>query len=309
MTGVLDRVDLRTRLAGRNRLELLLFRLGGRQRYGINVFKVREVIHCPSLVRLPDASDAVCGVAHLRGRTVGILDLSRALGGPAQERPDECFVIISEYNRTVQGFLVQGVERIVNIAWEEVHQPPAGLGRYSYLTAVTEVDGSLVEVIDVEKILAEVTGGRDDDDRPAAASPAADVKPVLVVDDSAIARKQITRALDRLGVSYHVACNGRQALDMLQQWAADETPIEEQLSMVISDIEMPEMDGYTFTKEIKQDSRTAGLYVLLHSSLSGVFNEAMVARVGADHFLAKFHAEELSQLVAARCGLPAPEAD
>ncbi len=310
MAGVLDRVDLRTRLAGHNRLELLLFGLGGRQRYGINVFKVREVIHCPPLTRLPEAKASVCGVAHLRGRTISIVDLSRALGGPPQERPEECFVIIAEYNRTVQGFLVRGVERIVNVAWEEIHQPPPGLGRGSYLTAVTEVDGTLVQIIDVEKILVEVTGERYDDElHPAVGADAAGrIQPVLVVDDSAIARKQIALALEKLEIPYHLACNGRQALEMIQQWAADERPIGERLSMVISDIEMPEMDGYTLTKEIKRDPRTADLFVLLHSSLSGVFNESMVERVGADRFLAKFRADELQRLVAEQCGLAAPAA-
>ena len=123
------------------------------------------------------------------------------------------------------------------------------------------------------------------------------IKPIFVVDDSTVARKQITRALDQAGLHYITATNGREALEMLQGWCQGDIDIHDQISMVISDIEMPEMDGYTLTKEIKDDPRLKGLYVLLHSSLSGVFNESMVQQVGADHFLPKFDADGLIEFV------------
>jgi two-component system chemotaxis response regulator CheV len=161
MAHILDGVDQRTRLAGHNRLELLLFRLNSRQRFGINVFKVQEGIQCPKLTEVPQSHPAVVGIANLRGNTIGIVDLAKALGGrPAVDYSDR-FVIISEYNKRVQGFLVGGVERIVNLNWEDILPPPKATGRHSYMTAVTQVDGELVEIIDVEKVMFEVMGDMD----------------------------------------------------------------------------------------------------------------------------------------------------
>ncbi len=276
-----------------------MFKLVGRQRYGINVFKVREVIHCPPLTKLPDSMPVVRGVAHLRGNTISIIDLNMALGGKPTENVEDSFVIVTEYNRSVQGFLVGGVDRIVNHEWKDIRQPPPGLGDENYLTAVTEVDGELVEVIDVEKVHAEVTGlvVEVSEELTHKVEKNDDIKPIFVVDDSNVARKQITRALDQAGLHYITAINGREALEMLQGWCEGGEPISNKISMMISDIEMPEMDGYTLTKEVKDDPRLKGLYVLLHSSLSGVFNEGMVKQVGADHFLAKFNADGLIEFV------------
>ena len=157
MAGILDSVNQRTQLVGQNRLELLLFRLDSSQLYGINVFKVKEVLQCPKLTIMPKSSPVVRGVANIRGGTIPILDLSMATGRRGLDDLKNSFVIITEYNSKIQGFLVQSVERIVNMNWEEIHPPPKGTGREHYLTAVTRVDKQLVEIIDVEKILAEVS--------------------------------------------------------------------------------------------------------------------------------------------------------
>jgi two-component system chemotaxis response regulator CheV len=304
MAGVIDDVDQRTKLVGRNRLELLLFRLSTRQRFGINVFKVREVIRCPRLTSLPRAHRVVRGIAHLRGTTITVMDLAMAIGQQPVGDYREASVILTEFNRTVQGFLVGGVERIVNMNWEEVLPPPKGTGGQNYMTAVTKVDGQLVEIIDVEKVLSEVTGAVLEVNDDIVSSHAADAglpQRVLVADDSAVARKQITRTLDQLGIEHITANNGREALDILVELGrSGGAPVAEQIGMVISDIEMPEMDGYTLTKEIKDDPGLQKLYVLLHTSLSGGFNEAMVKKVGADEFVRKFNADELAQAVSKR---------
>lgn len=297
MAGVLENVDLRTRLAGHNRLELLLFRMGGRQRYGINVFKVREVIECPPLRRLPSVHRAVRGVATIRGRTIPVIDLSSILGMQAASGPSQ-FVVITEINRSVQGFLVSGVDRIVNMNWADILPPPSGSGKGSYLTAVTRVDEELIEILDVEKVLAEVMPVVLEISKAVADTTvtAKDRLPVLVADDSSTARKMIARTLDQVGIKHHMATNGREALQMLQSWAK-EGPIGEKISMVVSDIEMPEMDGYTLTTEIKKDPQLKSLFVMLHSSLSGVFNDSMVKKVGADRFLAKFNSDDFAKFV------------
>jgi two-component system chemotaxis response regulator CheV len=303
MAGVMDSVNQRTQLVGQNRLELLLFRLGGHQLYGINVFKVKEVLQCPRLNAIPHRKPVVRGVAHIRGNTVSIIDLSLSIGRRALTDIDNSFVIITEYNRSTQGFLVQGVERIVNMHWEEIHPPPTGSGRDHYLTAVTEVDGQLVEIIDVEKVLAEVAPVSEEVSAGVIEDGIAErivQKHVLIVDDSAVARKQIQRVVESMGMKTTVKKDGREAINYLKNMVEEGIDPYTELVMVISDIEMPEMDGYTFTAEIRNHPGLKDLKVVLHTSLSGVFNETMVKKVGADDFLAKFNPDELARRVNAR---------
>ncbi len=301
MSSVLASVDQRTQLAGHNRLEILMFYLSGEQKFGLNVFKIREVIQCPPLTQVPQSHPVVRGIARLRGHTMPIMDLSLAIGQPPLAATEEAYVIVTEFNRSVQGFLVNGVDRIVNMNWEQILPPPKGTGREHYLTAVTEVEGDLIEIVDVEKILSEVVGTNtevSDEIAQAAQQKEMQDQPfILVADDSMVARNQIKRTLDQIGIQCELVNDGRQALDTLVGWA-EETPERLQsLSMVISDVEMPEMDGYTLTARIREDERLKHLYVLLHTSLSGVFNEAMVERVGADEFIAKFKPDLLASAV------------
>lgn len=297
MAGVLDSVNQRTQLVGQNRLELLLFSLGGRQLYGINVFKVKEVLQCPPLNEIPKRNPVVRGVAHIRGGTIPIMDLKMATGSPPLTDLTNCFVIITEYNRSTQGFLVKGVERIVNMNWSAIHPPPNGSGKDNYLTAVTEVDGKLVEIIDVEKILAEVSPLPTDVSEEVIEQSRRESrvkKHVLIADDSAIARKQIQKVAESLGMQVTLAKDGREALDYLESLISNGKDPYKELLLVISDIEMPEMDGYTFTAEVRANPALKEMHIILHTSLSGVFNEAMVQKVGANDFLAKFHPDELA---------------
>lgn len=306
MAGVMDSVNQRTQLVGQNRLELLLFRLNGEQLYGINVFKVREVLQCPKLTLMPRSNPVVRGVANIRGATIPILDLALATGGKSLDGVANPFVIITEYNLKIQGFLVHSVERIVNMNWEEIHPPPKGTGRDHYLTAVTRVDNKLVEIVDVEKILAEVAPMSESISVgvvDAATQDKATKLRVLTVDDSSVARKQVTRCLQTVGVEVVALNDGRQALDYLRKLVDEGKKPEEEFLMMISDIEMPEMDGYTLTAEVRSDSRMQKLHIVLHTSLSGVFNQAMVKKVGADDFLAKFRPDDLASRVVERIKL------
>ncbi|MGB3609267.1 MAG: chemotaxis protein CheV [Cellvibrio sp.] len=300
MAGVMDSVNQRTQLVGQNRLELLLFRLGGQQMYGINVFKVKEVLQCPPLNAIPGRSAVVRGVAHIRGGTLPIMDMNLAIGRRALPDIADCFVIITEYNRSAQGFLVRSVERIVNMNWGDIHPPPKGAGKDHYLTAVTQVDGQLVEIVDVEKILAEVSPPREVISEGVVEHDIADravEKHVLIVDDSSIARRQIQRVIESMGIKTTIKKDGLEAITYLKDLlAAGKDPYKE-LVLIICDIEMPEMDGYTFTAEVRTHPDLKDLHVILHTSLSGVFNEAMVKKVGADDFLAKFHPDELARRV------------
>lgn len=303
MAGVLDSVNQRTQLVGQNRLELLLFRLDGKQLYGINVFKVKEVLQCPKLTHMPKSSPIVRGVANIRGGTIPILDLAMATGSAKLGSIDNAFVIITEYNTKIQGFLVHSVERIVNMNWEDIHPPPKGTGRDHYLTAVTRIDNQLVEIIDVEKILAEVAPVSENISAGVVTEEVAHKAlslRVLTVDDSSVARKQVTRCLQTVGVEVTALNDGRQALEFLRKLVDEGKKPEEEFLMMISDIEMPEMDGYTLTAEIRSDPRMQKLHIILHTSLSGVFNQAMVKKVGADDFLAKFRPDDLASRVVER---------
>jgi len=297
MTSLLNSIDQRTNLAGQNRLELLLFNLEGTQPFGINVFKVREVLQCPELSAIPGAHQTVRGVAQLRGMPVTVIDLSMATGGPKLTDLNNSYVLVTEYNRHTQGFLVSGVDRIVNSSWDQILPPPPGIGKSHYVTAVTQIDGRLVQIIDVEKIFAEIS--------PVDEEVSAEVKDkaktldiknitILIADDSAVARNQVKRALAAIEVNTETVNDGREALEwLLKKAQTSEGPLCDRVPLVISDIEMPEMDGYTLTAELRSHEELRGIYVILHSSLSGVFNEAMVKKVGADQFIAKFHPDEL----------------
>ena len=303
MAGLMESVDQRTQLVGANRLELLLFRMEGPQIYGINVFKVKEVLQCPKMAVLPHSHPVVRGVAHLRVGTLAIMDLSLATGGPRVEDVTNAFVIITEYNLKTQGFLVGGVERIVNMNWGDIHPPPKGTGRDHYLTAVTEVDGKLVEIIDVEKVLAEVSPMNETMSANVVSKQVSeDAKElhVLIVDDSKIARKQVIRCLEEVGVKVTALNDGMQAWNHLQELADSGVRVQDKYLMLISDIEMPEMDGYTLTTNIRNDPRIADFNIVLHTSLSGVFNKAMVEKVGADGFISKFNPDILGEVVVKR---------
>lgn len=304
MAGVLDSVNQLTELVGQNRMELLLFYLNGRkQRYGINVFKVKEVLQCPRLTVMPKLHQFVRGVAHIRGQTVSIIDLGMATGAPRIEDLSKAFVIIAEYNRSVQGFLVSAVDRILNMNWSSILPPPKGVGKQNYMTAVTQIDGELVQILDVERILDEISPIKTEVSEEVIESAVAANKeiniselPVLVADDSTVARRQVQKSLETIGMKSILAKNGREALDILNDLAS-KGPIEEQILMVISDIEMPEMDGYTLTASIRNDPKLKSLEVILHTSLSGIFNQAMVKKVGANNFIAKFNPDELAKAV------------
>jgi len=305
MSGILDSVNLRTQMVGQNRLELLLFNLEDDQRYGINVFKVREVLQCPKLTEVPRRTTSIKGMAHIRGETIPVLDLSDAIGRETIEKPDivNCFLIVAEYNRRTLAFLVRKVDRIINTQWDQIMPPPAEIGVENYLTAVFEYNKELVEILDVEQILADLypmPTEVSDDVADSATREQARAYHVLICDDSSVARNQMTRSLQDLGCKVTAAKNGREAWNMLLDMAERGIDVTQHFLMLISDIEMPEMDGYTLATMIRDDNRMSSMHIVLHTSLSGGFNVSMVKKVGADGFLAKFNPDDLATAVVNR---------
>lgn len=302
MSNLMSSVDSRTNLVGQNRLEILLFNLRGNQLYAINVFKVREVLSLPKVTIMPHQHPSIHGVAYLRGMTVPIYNLSGSIGMRPLPVDENSTIIVTEYNSSVQAFVVGSVDRIVNMNWEDIKPPPSGSGRRHYLTAITHVEDRIVEIIDVEKVLSEVQpvatnipdGLLDQDVIDHAQN-----MEVLMVDDSHTALNQAKTTLESIGMTVHTATDGAKGLQKLQQWA-EEGAVADKLLMLITDAEMPVMDGYMLTTEVRRDPRLKDLFVVLHTSLSGSFNDAMVKKVGCDAFLSKFQPKELAELVQER---------
>ncbi|MDY0042876.1 MAG: chemotaxis protein [Desulforhabdus sp.] len=306
MSDLLKNIDARTRLAGTNKLEILLFSLGvdsrsGRcETFGINVFKVREVMRTPPITAAPDMPSSVKGMVSLRGALVPVVDLAEYIGMQPESPRD--IMIVTEYNGHTQGFLVEAVDTILRLDWAQMRVPPemltANLG--GLVTAVTELqDGRLVMMLDVERVLAE-TSKYDDTFLFQNIKPLGrDDLTVLFADDSSVARNQIERTLTAMGLKYIGAVNGRAALDELQKVAAHAKAqgrsVRDYIQLVLTDVEMPEMDGYILTKAIKSDPQYADIPVIMHSSLSSMSNQQLGRSVGVDEYVPKFEPQRLSE--------------
>ena len=294
-TRLIDMVDETTRLAGSNRMELLLFSLGGSEAYGINVFKVREVCEAMTITRTPNAPDGVEGIISLRGSILPVINLARCLH--LEPGAGDNKLIVTEFSSHAQAFLVASVDRIVRVEWEKIKTPQGMLaGASSRITALTELGGGkLVSILDVEQILADVMG---EEHVPVLGQiPACDARMVFFADDSAIARRKIVEVLESLGLPHQHAVNGRDAWEKLQAMAElharNGEVLSEHLGAILVDAEMPEMDGYVLTRNVKADRRFANITVVMHSSLSSIANRKLGEKVGVDAYVAKFHPEEL----------------
>ncbi len=306
MSTLMQSVDERTSLAGANRLEVLLFSLGrnredGREEvFGINVFKIKEVMNVPEIVRAPDMPTGVEGMVSLRGETLPVINLQKICGVDTNDKPG--ILIVTEYNRHLQGFLVYTVDSVERMAWRDVKVPPPMMANRhgGLVTAVSDLgDRGLVMILDVEKVLAETAGLFEDEHVFDEISQApGNEATVLFVDDSAIARKQIERTLRALGYHSIMAVNGQEAWERLEK-LSEEAELagqraKDRVQLVLTDIEMPEMDGYVLTRKIKEDPRFSDIPVVMHSSLTTGSNRALGARVGSDDYVPKFEPRELA---------------
>ncbi|MDO6384942.1 MULTISPECIES: chemotaxis protein [Uliginosibacterium] len=297
--NLLEAVDARTKLAGSNRMEILLFALGTNETFGINVFKVREVSKTPFITRAPNMPTGVEGLISLRGNVIPVLSLAKILGIAKPGQGLGGSMMVTEYSKRTLGFLVHDVDRIIRVEWDKVRQPENMAGTtQNYITAITELaDGKLVSILDVETILSQTFG-----EAPVGQIMALDRDVevnIFFVDDSAIARKKIAEVLDKLGVRHKHALNGLEAWTRLDGMAThaqqQKRRLSDEISMILVDAEMPEMDGYVLTRNIKNDPRFDGIPVVMHSSLSSEANRSMGKAVGVDAYVAKFDAEILAE--------------
>lgn len=305
MSTVLQEVDERSRLAGTNKFELLLFRLGAdpggrRELFGINVFKVREALVMPQVTAMPGAPQHVLGVANIRGQIVPVIDLPALVGCTPKGLN---ILVVTEYERSVQGFAVEDVEEIVRLEWSQVLSAEANAvgGMVTSIARLDDGDQTrLALVLDVEKVLRDVLPSRVQEVKPEAVGQRLQIKPgsvILAADDSFVARSQIEKVLQALQAPYIMTKTGKEAWEKLQALAhdakAEGKDVRDKVAAVLTDLEMPEMDGFTLTRKIKEDERFKAIPVVVHSSLTGQANQEHAQKVGAEGFVGKFVAEEL----------------
>lgn len=312
MSTVQHDVDERTNLISSNKFELLLFRLGesglhGRSElFGINVFKVREIVAMPVITTVAGALPHNLGVVNLRGQIIPVIDLPSVVG--CTPKTGLNIMLVTEFARSTQGFAVESVEEIVRLEWSQVLSAEASTAG-GMVTSIARLDGDaedtrLAQVLDVEQILRQMTPRDTKDVDSETIGAKLIIKPgsvILAADDSAVARGLIGQALDAIGAHFIMTKTGKEAWDKLQSMhvaaQAEGKTIRDKVAMVLTDLEMPEMDGFTLTRNIKQDERFKDLPVVIHSSLSGSTNEEHVKSVGADAYVAKFVAEELAATI------------
>jgi len=295
---LLEKVEQHTRLAGHNRVAMLLFRLGDEQLFGINVFKVREVLRRPPLERMPGVHALLAGSCDYRGQTIPVIDLAAALGYAPLRDVASAHLMVTEFSRSVQGFLVADLQRMVQCAGETLVAPPSNLGFGARVNAVTRIDGALMAVVDVEHVLASIDAAPaelSEQMQRVAGARSLSPRRVMLVDDSLIVRRRLVNLFKQMNIECVVATDGREALDRLLELAAGDPA--DGVRLVVSDIEMPRLDGYALTRAIREAPGLRQLKVVLHSSLSGIFNAAMVKEVKADRFVAKFQPDLLAQAV------------
>ncbi len=312
MSDLMQEVDSRSKLAGTNRFELLIFRLGEdrnshtREIFGMNVFKVREALMMPTITPMPGSPRHVLGVANIRGQIIPVIDLPSVVGCTPSARN---ILLVTEYERSIQGFAVEEVEEIVRLEWGRViSAEKAAAG--TLVTSLARLDESeenarLALILDVESILRETLPSRFLTGEELTQVPKVQIPPgsvIVYADDSSAARRQIETVLNRLNLPFLAAKTGKEAWDQLRIMAREARstgiPIGQRVAMVLTDLEMPEMDGFTLTRELKADDLLKSVPVVIHSSLSGSANESHARRVGADGFVAKFVPDELCREVA-----------
>ena len=311
MSTVQKEVDERTNLTTSNKFELLLFRLGvtpnseHRELFGINVFKVREIMVMPTVTAMVNATRHVMGVANIRGQIIPVVDLPAVVG--CTPKKGLKIMLVTEFARTTQAFAVEEVDEIVRMDWNQVL--PAENNGGGLVTSIARLDGNvdntrLAQVLDVEQILRDVLPDEKQAINKDAVASILTLPPgtsILAADDSFVARSLIEQGLKAMGLPFIMTKTGKEAWEKLQSISdkaqAEGKRVQDKIAMVLTDLEMPEMDGFTLTRNIKQDVRFKGIPVVIHSSLSGEANETHVKGVGADAYVAKFQAEDLAAVI------------
>ena len=297
-------MDDKTLKVGSNELELVDFRLFKKELdgqvyegiYGINVAKVREIIKMPKLTELPGSEDYIEGIFDLRGIVVPVIDLARWMGinvPDENEAPIKKRVIITEFNNILIGFIVHDAKRIRRISWADIEPASFSMGQgkldKSKITGITRIEGGeILLILDLESIVEEMgffeSNLEIEEDKIEKFSGL-----VLLVDDSATARRIEKDALEKMGFDVIEAANGQEGLQKLDElYAVYGDDIKNKLKLILSDIEMPKMDGYHMAAKIHEDNRFNSIPLIFSSSISDAFSDTRGKKVGADGYLVKF---------------------
>jgi two-component system chemotaxis response regulator CheV len=287
---------------GSNELELVDFRLFKKEPdgsiyegiYGINVAKVREIIKIPKLTELPGSEDFVEGIFDLRGVVVPVIDLAKWMGinvPDENEAPIKKRVIITEFINMLIGFIVHDARRIRRISWADIEPANFRVGNLdkSKITGITRLEnGEIMLILDLESIVEDMGlfhANLDiEEDKIEKFSGL-----VLVVDDSITARKMEKEALEKMGFEVIEAKNGEEGVKKLEElYSIYGDNLKNKLKLILSDIEMPKMDGYHMAARINEDERFKGIPLVFSSSISDTFSDERGKAVGAEGYLVKF---------------------
>lgn len=281
--------------SGTNELEVLVFRVG-QYRLGINVAKVREVLDAQRVTEVPQAHPSVIGCFRLRESVISCVSLHKHLKQPLEDR-DSCNLILAEFNQSQTAFMVDQVERIHRIGWKQMLSPPPIItDSAAPVTGLTEIGSSLVMMLDFEQIALEISDANES--LEAVSNPKGIDRSsahVVVVDDSPTIRKSLRITLNRSGYNnVTVFEHGQEAWTWLQKRFTETQDWKSVADLVVSDVEMPAMDGLHLTRNIKEHSELKKLPVVLYSSIATPDNQKKGAAVGADAQITK---PELSRVV------------
>lgn len=305
-------IDDRANLTLSNKFELLLFRLGAAAQdekselFGINVFKLREIMPMTTLTKAAGMKSPLLGMANIRGQIIPVIDLAAVAGCTPTAGLN--LLLVTEYARNTQAFAIESVDNIVRLDWSQVHAADTRVSNRN-VTSIALLNNDenrdeMALVLDVEQILYDIIpSARNVKNEPIAAR-SFDFKPgslAIVAEDSRVARAMLDQGLKAMGIPALMFNNGLAAWEKIKQMAEEAKAagesIHDKISLVLTDLEMPEMDGFTLTRNIKADRQLKNIPVVIHSSLSGSANEDHVRKVGANGYVAKFEVNELSQVI------------
>lgn len=273
---------------------VLVFNITRHQLFALGTLKIQEIVPYQPMFTIPNTHHTVQGAIYLRGSTVPVIDMAAAVGFRplSQEEKDNAVIIITDCQRKTVGFLVRGIDKIMEFNWRDIQSPPKSLGKKVFVTGVCYIEDKMIQLIDLEYVLGDVFP-EDENNRFAALTDVQreQIKPlnILLVDDSAVARKQLSDALNYMNIPYQVTDDGRRALEIMKEDARNGKPVD----LLVSDIEMPGLDGYELAFTIRDTPDLAGAYIVLHSSLSSHISLSQAHQVGANEALTKFNVHEL----------------
>ncbi|MBE7726768.1 MAG: chemotaxis protein CheV [Enterocloster citroniae] len=276
--------------SGTNEIEVMKFSVLG-EFYGINVAKVQEIIMSEKVKPMPHAHPAVEGIFKPRDTLITVINLAFYLSGVRPENGARDLFIVTNFNKMTVAFRVQSIEGISRISWGDIQKPDKTIanGDEGVATGIAQCDNQLVTILDFEKIVAEIapeTTIQISEIEKLGDRPICDC-PIVIAEDSILLRRMIDDALERAGFTQITNfTNGQEAWDYLQSIKND-PDLYEKVNLVITDIEMPKMDGHRLTKLIKEDSRLRRIPVVIFSSLIDEQMRKKGKELGADEQLAK----------------------